>query len=166
MSGSHPKISERIPLEDNAMKTIEINKKALKNMNNPGVKGEFQAALAAKCPRCRRGDMFSSSMYGLKLQKMNVTCPHCNLRFEKEPGYFYVAMFVSYAMNVAELIILGIATYLFTGNLEDAWLYMAVLFPAVFILAPFNYRYSRVMLMFWLTPGLHYNPELSKDNTA
>jgi uncharacterized protein (DUF983 family) len=147
------------------METLEINKKEVKKMSNQySVPSEFSAALHAKCPRCRRGDMFSGPMYGLQFQKMNVNCPHCNLRFEREPGYFYVAMFVSYAMNVAELITAAVATYVFTGNLENPWLYMAVLFPAVLILSPFNYRYSRVTLLYWLTPGLRYDPEMSKDD--
>ena len=145
---------------------MEISK-TLKNMNTEySVPSEFSAALQAKCPRCRRGDMFDGPMYGLRLQKMNVTCPHCNLRFEREPGYFYVSMFVSYALNVAELIAFAVLTYLVTNNLENPWLYMAVLFPAVIILSPFNYRFSRVMLLYWLTPGLHYNPEMSKDNAG
>lgn len=127
------------------------------------IPGEFSAALQAKCPRCRRGDMFSTSMYGLQFQKMNENCPHCNLRFEREPGYFYVSMFVSYAFNVAQMIILALLTYAITKNLTDWLLYVAVIFPAIFILSPFNYRYSRVVLLYWLTPGLHYNPEMSKD---
>ena len=146
------------------METLEINKKAKVNMNTDyQVPSEFSAALQSKCPRCRRGNMFEGPMYGSKLQKMNVTCPHCNLRYEREPGYFYVAMFISYAMNVAEIIAIAVATYMITGNLEDPFLYMAVIFPVVILLSPFNYRFSRVILLYWLTPGLHYNPEMSKD---
>lgn len=137
------------------MKTLELDKNAM-------ALSELSAAAKAKCPRCRKGDMFSTSMYGWKLQKMNETCPYCNLKFEKEPGYFYVAMFISYAMNVAEMIALAVGTYIFTGNLEDPFLYMAIIFPAVFILSPFNYRFSRVALLYWLTPGLHYDPERAK----
>jgi len=137
------------------MKTLEINK-------DNSVMSEVVAALHAKCPRCRRGDMFATPMYGLKLQKMHESCPHCNLKFEREPGYFYVAMFISYAMNVAQMVTIAVATYLFTGNLEDPVLYMATIFPAIFLLSPFNYRYSRVILLYWLTPGLFFNPEMSK----
>jgi len=32
------------------------------------------------------------------------------------------------------------------------------------VLSPFNFRYSRVILLHWLTPGLHYHPEMSRDN--
>lgn len=126
----------------------------------------FSAMIHAKCPRCRRGNMFANSMYGFKAQKMNDNCPHCNLRFEREPGYFYVAMFVSYAFNVAQMVTAGILTYMITGNTENPWLYMATIFPFVFILAPFNYRYSRVILLYYLTPGLRYIPEMSRDRVT
>lgn len=138
----------------------------IKNSSNPQtftVPTEFNAALHAKCPKCRRGDIFANSMYGLKAQKMNVNCPHCDFKFEREPGYFYVSMFVSYAFNVAQMITIAVATYLLTGNLENIWLYLVTIFSGVFLLAPFNYRYSRVVLLYWLSPGLHYNPEKSKD---
>ena len=130
------------------------------------VPSEFAAALQAKCPRCRRGDMFSTPMYGFKLQKMNENCPHCGLKFEREPGYFYVSMFISYGMNVLQMLIAAILTYLITSNLEDPLLYIAVIFPVIFILSPFNYRFSRVILLYWLTPGLYYVPEMSKDRQA
>lgn len=133
-----------------------------KNNSKP-VPSEFLAALHAKCPRCRRGDMFSTPMYGFKLQKMNDNCPHCGVKFEREPGYFYVAMFISYGMNVIEMLIAGVLTYVFTHNLEDPVLYMAVIFPVIILLSPMNYRYSRVILLFWLTRGLFYVPEMSAD---
>ena len=145
------------------MKILEINKESIKVNKSDFQPNEFAAALHAKCPGCRRGDMFVGSMYGLKLQKMNEMCPHCGLRFEREPGYFYVSMFVSYGMNVAQMIALAILTYVVTNNLEDPLLYIAVIFPSVFLLSPFNYRFSRVILLYWLTPGLHYNAEKSKD---
>lgn len=118
-----------------------------------------KAALLAKCPRCRQGNLFTGKAYGLKVQKMNETCSHCGLRYEREPGYFYVAMFVSYALSVAELVIACVGVYLLTGYLDGPWLYLAVTFVTALAFAPFNYRYSRVILLHWLTPGLHYQPE-------
>ena len=102
-------------------------------------------------------------MYGFKSQKMNVNYPHCNLKFERELGYLYVAMFVSYVFNVAQMIAAAVITYLITCNLESPWLYMGIIFPIVFILVPFNYRFSRVIIVHWLTPGLHCIPEMSRD---
>ncbi|WP_184549375.1 DUF983 domain-containing protein [Mucilaginibacter sp. FT3.2] len=123
----------------------------------------WPAIVHAKCPRCRRGDLFANSMYGLKAQEMNKTCPHCGLTFEREPGYFYVAMFVSYALNVAQMVTLAVAISVLTGS-HNPWLYCGVILTVAVVLSPFNFRYSRVALLHWLTPGLHYNPEMSKDN--
>ncbi|MEH6305729.1 DUF983 domain-containing protein [Olivibacter sp. CPCC 100613] len=130
-------------------------------MENSKEISEWNAALHARCPRCRTGAMFTGKTYGFKVQKMNENCPHCNLKFEREPGYFYVAMFVSYAMNVAELIAACVGTYLLTGNLESPWLYLGVALGTAFLLSPLNYRYSRVILLFWLTPGLRYTSDFA-----
>jgi uncharacterized protein (DUF983 family) len=72
---------------------------------------QWSAFIHAKCPRCRLGSTFTGAMYGFKVQKMKEVCEVCALKFEREPGYFYVSMFVSYAMNVAEIISLGVAAY-------------------------------------------------------
>jgi uncharacterized protein (DUF983 family) len=133
-------------------------------MENPPYKlAAWPAIVHAKCPRCRRGNMFANSMYGFKGQVMNKTCPHCGLTFEREPGYFYVAMFVSYALNVAEMVTLAVAISVLTGS-SNPWLYCSIILSVAVVLSPFNFRYSRVILLHWLTPGLHYHPEMSKDN--
>lgn len=114
----------------------------------------------SKCPRCRTGNVFSGPTYGFKVQKMNEFCPHCGLKFEREPGYFYVAMFVSYAMNVAQMIAISIAAYVLGLPLtyENLWYYVGILLVGVLLCSPFNYRYSRMVLLYWLSPGLHYDP--------
>lgn len=120
----------------------------------------FQAFIQCKCPRCRKGEIFTGSAYSYKLQKTNVYCPHCNLKFEREPGFFYVAMFVSYAMNVAEIITIGVASYVLGLPLiyENLWYYVGIILFGVLLCSPINYRYSRVILLHYLTPGLHYVP--------
>ena len=124
----------------------------------------WPAMLHAKCPRCRRGDLFvNNSMYGFKGQVMHATCSHCGLTYEREPGYFYVAMFISYAMNVAEMVTVAVAISILTGS-KNPWLYCAIILTIAIGLSPLNFRYSRVLLLYWLTPGLHYHPEMSEDN--
>jgi len=119
---------------------------------------QFNAALHAKCPRCRRGDLFANSMYGFRTQVMHKECSYCGLRYEREPGYFYVAMFVSYALTTIQMIAIGVLTYLITKEDDSPWIYMATIFTGIVLLSPFNYRYSRVILLYWLTPGLSYSP--------
>jgi phage FluMu protein Com len=120
----------------------------------------WKAFSNAKCPRCRVGNVFIGSTYSFKAQKMNEHCPHCNLKFEREPGYFYVAMFVSYAFNVAEIVTASVAAYIFGLELdyENLYYFIAVLFVTSIVFAPFNFRYSRMVLLYWLSPGLHYEP--------
>lgn len=124
------------------------------------------AMLHAKCPRCRKGDMFAHSMYGFHSQKMHKTCPYCGFIFEQEPGYFYVAMYASYALNVAEIVATVIAVYTFTGNMDSPWLYIGIIFAVSIVLSPFNFRYSRVMLLYWLTPRqVKYQPDIKPIST-
>ncbi|QJD95654.1 DUF983 domain-containing protein [Mucilaginibacter robiniae] len=122
------------------------------------------AMLHGMCPRCRRGKMFNGMMYSISGNKMNEVCSHCGLHFEIEPGYFYAAMYVSYALNVAEAVTLAVATYVLTGNLESPWLYLVIILLGCVLLSPFNYRYSRVMLLYWLSPKIHYQPQLDTDD--
>lgn len=125
---------------------------------------QWSAFVNAQCPRCRVGKVFSGATYGFKIQKMNEVCPHCALKFEREPGYFYVAMFVSYAMNVAEMITVSVAAYIFGLKLEydNLWYFVLLLFCTTLLFSPFNYRYSRIALLYWLSPGLNYEPHRSK----
>lgn len=125
---------------------------------------QWSAVVNSKCPRCRVGNIFQGPTYGFKQQKMNEVCPHCNLKFEREPGYFYVAMFVSYALNVAETIAVSVAAYVLGLRLDydNLWYFILILALTTLICAPFNYRYSRIALLHWLSPGLNYEPDRSK----
>ena len=131
---------------------------------------KFEAVVKCKCPRCRQGDIFTGNMYSLsfKGQITNEYCPHCGLRFEREPGFFYVAMFISYAMNVAEMISISVAAYVLGVALtyENLWVYVAIIVVGVFLFAPINYRFSRVFLLHWLTPGMKFIPELSEKGAV
>lgn len=122
---------------------------------------KFQAIVKCKCPRCRKGNVFAGSAFSFKSQKTNEYCSHCNLKFEREPGYFYVAMFVSYAISVAEIIIIGVGLNIFGLELvyENLFSYWGTIVIGVLLLSPFNYRYSRVILLHLLTPGLGYMPD-------
>ncbi|MGB4774123.1 MAG: DUF983 domain-containing protein [Daejeonella sp.] len=131
----------------------------------PKTTSKIHAITAAKCPKCRRGSIFTGSMYGFNIQRTNEFCSHCKMRFEVEPGYFYAAMYVSYALMVAEGVALGVLTYLITNrlDLEYVWLYILTIIGGCILLAPVNYRYSRVFLLYWLSPKVKYNPLLDTN---
>ncbi len=119
----------------------------------------WKSAIEGKCPRCRRGDMFEGPLLSFKSKKMRTHCPHCGLKFEKEPGYFYVAMYVSYMFVVAELVTACVGAYILTGNLESPWLYITVAFVAALVFAPFNNRFSRIFLLYLMTPQFKFKEQ-------
>lgn len=121
-------------------------------------KSKVEAMLASKCPKCRVGKMFVGSTYGFRRQRMNDVCPYCGFRFEIEPGYFYAAMYVSYGLSVAQVVIAGFLTYEFTKS-ESPWVYLGVLLGVILLFAPFNFRYSRLILLYYLTPKVKYDPK-------
>lgn len=130
---------------------------------------QLRAVIDCKCPRCRVGNIFPARLLTFKIQKTNESCSFCGLKYEREPGYFYVAMFVSYALNVAEIITIGVAAYVLGLELDydNLWYFVGAILLGVTLLAPFNYRYSRVILLHWLTPGLRYVPNSGlKKETA
>jgi hypothetical protein len=97
---------------------------------------------------------------------LHTKCPHCNLHFEIEPGYFYAAMYLSYAMNVLESLSLAAATYLLTHNSDSPWLYISIILTGCILLSPINFRYSRVLLLYWLSPKINYQPHLDTDDST
>lgn len=123
----------------------------------------FQALVHARCPRCRTGKMYVGPVYGFKRQNANDICPYCGFRFEIEPGYFYAAMYVSYAMVIIEVVIMGLTTYKLTMS-ESPWLYMGVLIVTIIGFAPFNFRYSRLILLHYLTPRVKFDRRFRDDS--
>lgn len=121
-------------------------------------KGKFRAMIECRCPQCRIGKMFKGNAYSFHRQRTNEICAYCGLQFEIEPGYFYAAMYVSYAMSVAEVVGVGALIYIFTHS-ESPGLYSSLLFVAIIAFAPVNYRYGRLILLYYLTPKVKYNPK-------
>ncbi len=108
-------------------------------------KGQLQAVLEGKCPKCRKGNMFPYPVYRLtKFHKMNDHCPHCGLRFEVEPGFFYGAMYVSYALSVG---IFLTTVFFISLTVQDPslQLYIGSVVLMALLLYPFNFRYSRIL---------------------
>lgn len=81
---------------------------------------------------------------------MNKTCEHCGHVFEKESGFFWGAMFVSYALTVLECIILFCVWQLFSDQTFGDGLIL-VISGAMLLLLRFNFRYSRLIWMYIFT---------------
>jgi uncharacterized protein (DUF983 family) len=112
-----------------------------------------------RCPHCRIGSMFKHSAWQLhKATLMHENCLHCGFKFEIEPGFFWGAMYISYAFGVVISILFGmLAYYLF--NDPDLWVYMVVIFTPLLILSPLSMRYSRVLMLYLFGEVSYKSPE-------
>jgi ABC-type transport system involved in cytochrome c biogenesis permease subunit len=82
-------------------------------------------------------------------------CSNCSLLFELEVGFWYGAMYVSYAIGVAIMLFLwGLSSFLF----PEINIFNQIFFVIFFILlsAPVNYHYSRLI---WINIFVHYKNE-------
>lgn len=84
---------------------------------------------------------------------MNQHCPHCGVSFEPEPGFYFGAMFVSYAFSVALLIAIWLVLYL-VWNPSDG-VYVVVITLGAVLFTPMSFRMSRVFWLYWFG-GIHY----------
>ena len=105
--------------------------------------------LTEKCPKCGKGQVFAEkgNIFLFRLPKMHANCSNCNHRFEKEPGYFFGSMFVSYVVTVGEMIVF----FLIANQFIDSYLTIVVLIGILSILlSTFNFRISRMLWIYLL----------------
>lgn len=117
-----------------------------------------KALLNSKCPRCHKGEMFinpaTKKWYSVA---MHEECPVCQLRYEREPGFFYGAMYVSYGFSAAIMLSLGFVFKVFFEDLE-LWIYLTTVSLVVAILWPQMYRYSRTIYLH-VFGGVRFDPQ-------
>lgn len=77
-------------------------------------KTKLYSIINLKCPRCNEGNLFVNKSAYSPLKEsilMPEKCSHCGLKYEKETGFYYGAMYVSYGVNVAISIALFLIYY-------------------------------------------------------
>lgn len=85
---------------------------------------------------------------------MNKECPVCDLFFEREPGFFFGAMYISYAFSVAIFITVGVILS-FIGDYPLHY-YLIGVSAVIILLFPFMFRYSRILFLHFFG-GVRYN---------
>ena len=95
----------------------------------------LRCSFRLKCPQCSKGALFQTYF------KMFTHCPQCNLKFERESGYFIGAMYLNYGATVliafpSYFLIETFTPIPFFFNLS-IWGLFSAIFPVLF------YRYSK-----------------------
>ena len=86
---------------------------------------------------------------------MNDNCPSCNVKFESEPGFFWGAMYFSYAYSVASFIIIGFFYFTFFDEYSLGW-YIGTVIAFTLLTSPMSFRMSRLLMMYIAAPYRKY----------
>ncbi len=112
----------------------------------------FYSAFGNRCPRCHNGRVFeNNNPYNLKNGlTMKEKCPNCGLKYEREVGYFYGAMYMSYALQVGLFVILYFLNSIW-WKLENLTI-LLIIIVLVISLFPITFRWSRILWIAFFTP--------------
>ncbi len=102
--------------------------------------------LRGRCPVCRQGAIFASFF------RMYPDCPHCQVHFEREQGFFSMSIFIGEVLAAVLAV-----PFLALGWLLDLPLTGLVALPGLAILAfiPVIFRFGRILWLYidhWLDP--------------
>lgn len=124
---------------------------------------KFKVILQGKCPRCRKGDLFVYPAHHYsKFQQMHTDCKCCGVNFYIEPGFYFGAMYFSYAFVVAIVFIESSILYFVFGD-PDMLIYLSINVISILLLLPFFFRYSRILFLH-LFGGISFDPSAKLKN--
>jgi uncharacterized protein (DUF983 family) len=111
-----------------------------------GALSTLRDILNHRCPRCRVGRIFHHAIF-LGFPKMHESCSICHLRYEREPGYFLGAMYISYGLALPVIALFAGLLWAVTGwRLTKDVVWAVVLFLP---LAPAITFLSRVLWIYF-----------------
>lgn len=114
-----------------------------------------------KCARCHNGKVFeNNNPYSFKNGlTMRDSCSECNLKYERESGFFYGALYVSYALMSGIFIIWFIADLLWIRM--DAVTLAIIVASTMLVLFPVVFRSARII---WLNFFIRFDKKYSNKN--
>ena|ERR1700743_1361747 len=118
------------------------------------MKNKLYSILHEKCPYCNEGEFFiSKNPFNLKnFDKQPERCPVCHSSYIPENGFYYGAMYVSYALNIA----FGVALFILSNVIFD-WgttTFLILFVVAVLLTWTIIFRKSRLI---WINLFVKYD---------
>jgi uncharacterized protein (DUF983 family) len=116
-----------------------------------------------RCPKCQEGNFMVSHPYDLRnVGEIHEHCDVCGLKYSKEPGFYYGAMYVAYALGVALFVTLWVSFNLFFSNVSIGWQIGSIIFASI-LLAPYLYALSKII---WANMFIKYDQDAIKREQA
>ena len=106
------------------------------------------------CPRCRQGKVFRRSVF--LFPGMYERCAACNLKFEREPGYFLGAMYIGYALALATIVAFSFLLWWFFR-----WAFQTVVVAGVLLFLPFAPALTIMARVLWIYLDQAIDPDRS-----
>ena len=107
-------------------------------------KGNFVlSVLGEKCPHCGKGHVFEKKRF-YQFPVMKSKCEVCDYRFDREPGYFLGAMYISYGLAVFQAIVTFLVLYFFFPSVP-ALAIAFIIVGVIFLFSLKNYKLSRII---------------------
>lgn len=130
-------------------------------------KSKLYSIFKKKCPHCHEGDFFeSNNPYNLKKAGNTLhECPVCHRKYSLEPGFYYGAMYVAYALGVALFVAIFVAIYVLFPS-SDYMVYIGAITGGTVIAGPYLYALSKIIWanMFMSYKGVERNErEIRKE---
>ena len=114
----------------------------------------LKSILAEKCPKCRKGNMYSQkTIFPLRtMMKMPERCSHCGQRMEPEPGFYYGTGYVSYGLSIV-LTVFNLIWYALIFGISfldnSLFWYLGVNILILILCQPVMMRYARVIYLYF-----------------
>ena len=139
---------------------MKVFRSTIIKMETEKLKGSWKKSVwQEKCPRCLEGDLWTTqNIYTKGFSKMHETCSHCGLKYEMEQGFWYGAMYISYAMGVAITVSVVVALTVLTDL--GIWEKSGFATLALLLCMPPMFRYSRNL---WINLFIHHDPKNKKS---
>ena len=108
---------------------------------------KIKSVFTNTCPRCHKGQFYKSgNPWNIKLLgKFNPSCDNCGLKYELENSFFYGAMYVSYALNVAWMVMAWVIMELFFADYFSLEWIVAIITGFMLLMVPLTFYASKLI---------------------
>jgi uncharacterized protein (DUF983 family) len=122
-------------------------------MHTEKTSSTLASMLAQRCPRCREGHIFRYSIFR-GFPKMCERCSVCDLKFQREEGYFLGAMYISFGLALVIIALIAVLLWAITG-----WWITRVTIWAVVLFLPLAPAISLLARVLWIYLDQAFDPE-------